>query len=505
MKKALILAGLFLATLLPILFGIFHAGFFLTDDGNWMVIRLASFYETLRMGQFPVRFLLQLNNGYGYPVADFLYPLFLYIGSFIHIFHIPYVMTVKILFALSLIGSATGMYLWLRKHFGTVAPFIGALVYTLFPYHVWDITKRGSLGEVLAMGIAPFVFWQIDEGSSLFTGISIGFLILSHNTLALLFLPVMLCYMLLEKKIKLLVYSFMLGLGLSAFFWIPALFDTQFTVFRMTAVSDFSHYFLAADLYPLIGIISFVVILLSLLVVFKKAQDKLVFFLCVTLLSISLTAAVSKPLWVLFHLGTYVQFPFRFLSLTALGIGFLSAYVITYWKKEYFLIIVGIFVILLYVSSFQFFFAKTYQKYPDAFYSTNQDSTTVHNEYMPKGAKQLPMIHPSTLSTSSSVTINKFMDKGTDVSFQTSSSQAASLTLATVYFPGWQATVDKNAVHVSANNPYGFIQFSIPKGTHAVHIWFGETPMRLFADMVSLLSLCIGVILLILRKRGIYV
>ncbi|MBP6882412.1 MAG: hypothetical protein KBC15_02540, partial [Candidatus Levybacteria bacterium] len=52
-----------------------------SDDGGWMVIRLAAFYDALRDGQIPVRWVNTLNFGYGYPVTHFLYPAFLYIGA----------------------------------------------------------------------------------------------------------------------------------------------------------------------------------------------------------------------------------------------------------------------------------------------------------------------------------------------------------------------------------------------------------------------------------------
>lgn len=62
-----------------------RSGFFITDDGEWMIIRLSAFYQSLADGQFPVRFLGRLNNSYGYPVSNFLYPGFLYLGSLLHI------------------------------------------------------------------------------------------------------------------------------------------------------------------------------------------------------------------------------------------------------------------------------------------------------------------------------------------------------------------------------------------------------------------------------------
>src|SRR5680860_1306967 len=83
-KSNLLFLLLVVLLTIPAVISFFYPGFFVTDDGNLMIIRFSAFYESLRSGQFPVRFLYRLNNSYGYPVADFLYPLFMYL-SLIHI------------------------------------------------------------------------------------------------------------------------------------------------------------------------------------------------------------------------------------------------------------------------------------------------------------------------------------------------------------------------------------------------------------------------------------
>lgn len=499
-SKSLFLLGI-LVLLLPALFGIFHPGFLSTDDGNWMVIRLSAFYEALRQGQFPVRFLPRLNNGYGYPVSDFLYPLYLYVGSIIHVFHFNFVLTIKILFGLSLIASAVGAFLWLRNRFGEVAGFIGSLIFTLFPYHMWDITKRGSLGEALALGIVPFIFWQIDTGNLVGVGIALALLVLGHNTLALLFLPVILLYIVLEKKMRLAIFSLFLGLGISAFFWLPALYDKQFTVFDLTTVSSYTQYFLSANLYPLIGIISFVVILLSFIRIYREPQKIPSFFIIVTLLSLSLTSIFSKPIWELFQLGKYVQFSFRFLSMTALGVGFLSAYLVRTWKKEYTIFLAGLFVLLLFISSWNYFFPRTYQYYPDGFYSTNQDSTTVQNEYMPRSVKEIAPSGLTKVTLKSGGLVRNLVDRGSKITFQTISSASSQVTVTAIDYPGWVVRVDtKNVIH-KPSTPYGFISFTVDQGQHNIMILFKETPLRLTADVISLLSILTAGGLFYLQKR----
>src|ERR1035437_1424394 len=241
-KSKILFLLLALVLTIPALIGLIHSGFPVTDDGGWMVIRFSAFYEALRSGEFPVRFLMMLNNGYGYPVSDFLYPLFMYLSVPIHILGINFANTIKILLALCIFASSLFTFLWLRKIFDNFSALIGAVCYTFFPYHLFDIYQRGSVGEVLSLSILPFILWQIERKSSRWISIGLALLITAHNTLAVLFMFLILPYILLniyiskDKKSMLSFYSttVLLGLGLSAFFWIPALFDLHYTVFAKT-------------------------------------------------------------------------------------------------------------------------------------------------------------------------------------------------------------------------------------------------------------------------------
>src|SRR5680860_665487 len=244
-KSNLLFLLLVVLLTIPAVIALFHPGFFVTDDGNWMIIRFSAFCESLRSGQFPVRFLYRLNNSYGYPVADFLYPLFMYIGTLIHVIGFSFVNTIKIILGLSIFASSIFTYLWLRKFFNKLSSLVGAISYTFFPYHLYDIYTRGSVGEVLALSIVPFILWQIEKKSLFLTSFGIALLILSHNSLALLFLPVIILYMFFRVDFKREIFkkefikqlaAVSFGLFLSAFFWLPALYDRQYTVFDLSLI-----------------------------------------------------------------------------------------------------------------------------------------------------------------------------------------------------------------------------------------------------------------------------
>ena len=179
---------------LPSLYAVFHSGFFVSDDGDWMIIRFSAFYQTFADGQFPVRYLERLNFNYGYPVANFLYPGFLYLGVPFRIIGFDSVQVVKILMSLFMLGGAVGIFFWLRKFFNSYSALIGSVVYTYSPYHLFNLYKRGSVGELMGLSIFPFVLWMIERKSIFFVALGIFLVLLSHNTLALLFILFVLLY-----------------------------------------------------------------------------------------------------------------------------------------------------------------------------------------------------------------------------------------------------------------------------------------------------------------------
>src|SRR3989344_5183442 len=246
MKNKLLIIIFLLLFLIPAVYSLFLPGFFESDDGEWMVIRFSAFYQALSDGQFPVRFLGRLNFSYGYPVANFLYPGFMYLATPLQIFGLGFVNSIKLILIVSMLGGGLFSYFWLSKIFDKWSSFLGAIVFTYTPYHLYDLYKRGSVGEILAISLLPFILWQFERRSIFLTTIGIFLLILAHNTLAILFLFFVVFYMGLniyvskEKKDLIFDYliSLLLGMGMASFFWIPAFLELRFTFFSNTQVSQ---------------------------------------------------------------------------------------------------------------------------------------------------------------------------------------------------------------------------------------------------------------------------
>lgn len=470
------------------LIGVFHKGFFISDDGNWMVIRFSAFYEALRSGQLPVRFLPRLGNGFGYPVANFLYPLFMYLAVPFKLFGASYIFSIKIILAASLLFSAIFAFLWLQSLFTPVAAFIGATIYLLFPYHLWDLYKRGSVGELLALAIIPFIFWQIQKKETLLVGVGLGLLILAHNTLAVCFLPIIFLYVLLQKfSLKNTIMVGAIGFGVSAFFWIPALAEKNLTVFDKTLVASFYGYFLSQYDFYLVGAISLVVLVASLFLI-KKFNRLALSMFCLAVFSIFMVFPQSGFLWKLLPITQYIQFPYRLLSITISSITFLSAWTFMHLPKRMKLIFGIMLLSVAILSARPVLFPSGYQYYPDSFYATNQDTTTVHGEYMPTWVQQLPQGKTSKLSVEKGQALFAQLP-GRQMNFLIGAVRQSTIEVHMIYYPGWTVIVDGKDVPTLVDSPYGFFAFPLTKGTHTVLLTFRETPLRLGSDIISIVSL----------------
>ena len=491
-KYTIVLLLLFIS--LPSIAALFHPGFFQSDDGEWMIIRFSSFHQALVNGQFPVRFLQRLNYGYGYPVANFLYPGFMYLAESLRLIGFGFVDTIKIMFGISMIESAIFTYFWLLKVFGKWPAVIGGLVYLYAPYHLYDLYTRGSVGEILSLATVPFVLWQIERKSFFWTSLGLGVFILVHNTLALLFLPIILLYGILRYTSSFIfnLSSLIFGFGLSAFFWIPALYDLSYTVFSQTNVSNWQNYFIGVSL---LGYSTIAIFLFGFFLLFQKrfnmAAIKLpMFFLVIGSISIFFATSVSSIFWQFLPVS-FVQFPFRFLSVTILSVSFLTGFIFSQLSKKQAMIASVVILFLILVSSKEFITPKAFFDKGDSYYATNQATTTVQDEYMPQWVKIKPTKHfeNKVEVIEGKGEISNIFSSAKRTSFDIVTKSNARVGVNTVYFPGWKASLDGKETQILYGNEKGIIIIDVPIGKHFVYVGFGETPIRFLSDGISVVSL----------------
>lgn len=480
---------------IPSVFPLLKTGFIVTDDGGWMIIRLSAFYDTIRDGQIPARFIERLNFGYGYPVANFLYPGYLYLGSLVHLAGFNFIDSVKILFGASLFLSAIFSFIWLKRLFGNLDALVGSLVYLYSPYHLFDIYKRGSLGEALSISILPLGFLGIEKGSTVLIGIAVFFLLLFHNTLAVFFLPLIPIYAILRKSFLRSLPGIVLGAAASSFFTIPAIFELRYTKFLDTAVSNPSEYFADIFLVGIVSVLLFVSASMLSFLIYRENLSKipyrnlLIFFSFVFLVSVFLSTQTSNFLWTSIG-ASFVQFPYRFLSLVLISSAFLGA-LVSYMLFGKLKLVFGIAVILILgVFSFGYITEVKYENYPDEYYSTNDATTTVHDEYMPIWVGKKPTARPSNkveVVSGDTVVLN-VNAVSNRVEINTTVNSDSRIRLNTIYYPGWEAFIDGEKKEILYDNEQGVMELELKQYDNKVTFIFRDDLVRTLSNTISILA-----------------
>lgn len=509
MKKFLIL--LFLLSLISV-WPFFKKGYFESHDGEWMIIRFSAFHQTLRNGQFPVRYTERLNNNYGYPVLNFLYPLPFYAAEIPKVAGFNFTDSIKIIFVATTIASALIMFWALSQVFGFKAAFGGSILYLFTPYRFVDLYVRGSLGENFAFALLPLVLgcvFKISKNKGHFIpvlSVSIALLIIAHNVIALIFLPFFLIQsLILIKKDRLkIVRAFALGILVSTFFWLPALYDLKYVRLSQIKVSEVADHLVPVrnlvvpswgygptpggqnGLSTQIGIVSlFVFASVVFLAFFKHVKDKFVYFyLAVFVISIFLMTNFSLPIWQKVPGLDVIQFPWRLLSLVVFCSSLLLAYLLNFADKKN--VLVSIIVVSAISSTFFYIKPVAFVERPDSYYATNEDTTTVRDEYLPLWVKEksqrssakIELLDPGEIVTKSEKTLN--------YQAKIKSDEGTGIQVNTIYFPDFQVFVDNQKASFSYNNEKGFINFQLPKGEHEVIIKYIRSPVHLASELLSL-------------------
>lgn len=507
-------------------YALLHPGLPPTHDGEYHVIRFYQFDKVLRSGAIYPRWAPDLNFGYGVPLFNYVYPLPNYVASFLTFFGVSYIDAFKLnLFFATLVG-ALFFYLWAKEHWGTTGGVVSSVFYSFTPYRFVDIYVRGSVGEVWALAFFPGFLWAVKkysgEGKYTYLVLSSLFLaatIFSHNILAVMFFLYSLTYMglliVFSKRKKHLLLSFLfsaiLGLGLSAVFWLPALLEKQFvTGLQIYNVKDnfpelfqllipswgtgFSGGTLEGQMSFQIGVANLLALFVAFvyLAIFLKQKNKLSiivgFQLVWFFIIFFLMLRISYSLWKTIPVIDYFQFPWRFLSLAMLITSFLAGSISVLTKKK---IISIIFAILAIIFSFGYARPDHYLMRTDAYYLTRSnfiDGTnspgnyfnTIWKPYVNKRARsKIDTAQNQVHIISSSVLPANY-------AFKLKAGRETGATVNTTYFPGWSIFVDRNPIEVKNKN--GLLSFKLPKGEHLVEVAFLDTMIRQASEILFLLS-----------------
>lgn len=199
----------------------------LNHESFWIDHVWASqFSELLREGTLYPRWLPWSHDGLGSPVFYYYPPLAFYLTGALELAGMSTYGSIIAAFGLAFAASGIGCWLWLRN---MPHALVGALFFTIAPYHWFNFTMRGALAESVAIAFLPLLaigLRRIRDGEG-WGGAALAYaaLIMSHLPLALLTSVFFIApYALLHRRqLPRFALASAIGIGLAAIYLVPAL------------------------------------------------------------------------------------------------------------------------------------------------------------------------------------------------------------------------------------------------------------------------------------------
>jgi hypothetical protein len=498
-----------------------------------------------------------LNFGYGAPLFQYYPPLVSYGALLFHKAGLGWIEASKAMFTVALLLASSGVYVYTRWLFrDRKAAFVSGAVYLFAPYLLTNIYERGAAAESLALAIVPWLFWSVhrliaeDQRAWIWiSSVLIALLVLAHNITALFVLPVLLASALLLtlalgrlNRLASLALAVGLGLGLSAFYWLPALAEISYVQVESTMVDDSKS--VVAHLAPLREFVQtslvfdywgpmrfhpayWQIALGALGVIGVAFQDRrlrlpLAFIAGLWIVTLVLQLTVSRPFWESLPLIRFIQFPWRLLGLASFSLAVLtgSLFLLGPLRRAPGWILAALLLgSMAILSTARLSPEQSPIWYPitsaeiskQDLFDRGSRGFALFSDYMPSAVQvsvtDMPRSRTPTASaqqpdhTAPLVQVTEASPSG--VKLALSATQPFTLHLNRIFFPGWQAHVGSQAALVGAGGEMGLVSVSLPQGVYPLEIRFDDTPLRRIATVISLISwsiLLLGVFRLLPRR-----
>ncbi len=523
--------------------------FYTSHDGQSHLARLYQLDKVIRDGQLPPRWAGQFAGERGYPVFIFAYPLPYWLAEVFYLSGFNLAESIKLVFALFYILSGLAMY-WLVKELfkNQWAGFLAAVLYTWAPYRFVKIFVTASLGESMAFTFIPLILLAIYKFSLLGFALSLTALILTHLISLIMFLPLMgsfifwiLRVLKRDKKIRMakrLWLGILLGLGLSAFYLLPAVWEKRYTRYAEVLAQNYFQQFVEPlkllyskwgygvpkitpdGLSLQLGAAQWLVILSTLTLVFltfkKLKKQKKFFYLSLLVLfnfwlSVFLMLAISKPLWDLLPPLQTVDTPWRFLGVLVFTSAFLGGWFIRELKSKTLMIFMFLFLLFLaFYGNRHHLRINAPINYDEKYFAHYYWVGSGWDEYRPKWLKDTYHKPPKKLVEiiNGSCKVSQETKKSNFIAFNLFCEGPAEVLVNGAYYPGWRLWVGEkeftSQMIANLEESSGLILFKVQKGNHQIKLKFGETLLRLTADGISLFSLLVLIFLFLKRQVDSY-
>lgn len=450
---------------------------------------------------------------------------------------------INLLVLLTIFLSGLFTYLFIKEVTNKkYVSLMAAIIYISFPYHLYDIYVRMSLGEIMAFVFIPILFHGIyntlngNQDKWYFITIGASGLMLTHNISTFMTAIFAFLYLILNMKkvlngnvIKNLCKSLVWALFLSLITIVPifeAKFSSDYMVFDnvyMNATGqnmvDSAINILGENSY-LVNIVRIsLVIGLILLVLYlvlkkrKKINSIYLSFLILLLISLILTLNVI-PWTILPNIFAIFQFPWRFLQMTSFFIAIVIALFIdscSFKRTKIMVLIIALICVCINIPLINMGIKNNGINNDMINYNRikkrdniARSTGTASAEYLPRKAIYnydylvkrdiVPLILKGTGE------IKNIKKDGTKLNFKLISEEEVEVELPFIYYPGYLVKVnDKNTKTYETKN--GLLGVVIGKGEFSVAVRYRGSNLTIGAYAISILS-GIALILVIIKEKA---
>jgi hypothetical protein len=514
------------------------------DDATEYPPRVAEMALVLHQHQVPPLWSPDLGSGHGQPLFEFAPPLLYFCAMPLFALGMSLGNCVQFALVLLVAAGAGAMYQVARRMGGGRWASVAVAGAWLFaPYLALDLYVRAAFAESAAVALAPVALlgtmWALDFPGPVtvaLAAITISLVVLAHNTIALLFIPVLLLLTLVRalnsRSLGTLcagLAGIAGGLALSAFFWLPALAekDSVKTDLLRTGFLNWTNHIIspfqlrwspwgfgysvpgpndgmsfALGLGHLALAIAGVAIVIWLADRHRIADAAV--FAVVALTGAWLATEWSSPVWAHVRTLQYMAYPWRTLFLPALAMPLLALYAFEWLGAR----ATAVALLILVAINLGHTEPKRYLSFDDEYFcpqsiARNGINTTTREEYEPRWVAQRPpySMRAMWLDDAGVEAKVRAISAGAQ-SLQVSATKTARVYDSLFYYPGWTATVDGREVAIAPAPVTGLITFVIPAGKHSVALQLKPSPLRAVARDISLGAIMLWVSTLLGAAAG---
>ncbi len=543
--------------LLPATFMLWYPGLQTTHDGFYHKSRFLELDMLLRTGIIYPRWLPHVSFFYGSPVLHFYPPLIYYVAEWFRLLGWGYLAAYEWMIGLGMVAAGWSMFYFARR-WGRLTGWIAALVYMYWPYHMALAYVRGAQAELWALVWYPLILARLarlseNRGMTFdpLLSLLVAALILTHHLSALAFMPVALAWLgwraWQERNVHYALQGLVsvgVGIGLSAFYWLPVLVDIRWVwagqpvetarrelLANLAPLTDmispyWAHRYVpftgvrAASPMPRVGTVWVILGLGSALLrwrhLSREMRHTLMFFTLVLVTATFMLTELSRPVWATVPLIHYLQFPWRLQSIIGLAAGGIAGLGLgAGWalSRSRLMTAGGLAFLALSLMAgalpgLRYDIAQEPRSgrplverdmdlsiLPAYDYlralSLREFRETWLFEYMPvwaAGSRMdffLPPQQPLPDTPPLDVTVQLEEQHPLRRVFRVRSPTAWTLALHQFYFPAWEARVDDQIVPTRPAGPLGLLAVDLPPGEHRVEVRYGATPIQRVAEFFS--------------------